>query len=362
MPTGLDFGHIRGSATLDLGGRKRSLTAGAGRGRLPPSPGLVPPGSRSSSCSHSSRPAERARLLGARPFQSAPGAPRLSISELVLHQPLVDAVCGSGRWSAGDAGAARAARADRPSSAVPVSSRLFGPVAKSAQSPSYPPRRPRRAPEARGGPRSPKEPAGWTARQTAATASRWGEGPGAARAGLGREAGRGACEWARRPLGATGESEASSCGGRGLMMAGSAEGWPFWREAGMLLQRAGGVGSSAPAVIVERPDYPSPDSRPPQPEPWVTAMTSMIEGAGTSLDESAAITTVPGREMKDVEGMIGMTGRTQFFLNFGSLFYCRAFKFHCSFLKALFIRSSHMKSLVFDCFMWFDFIALWLNF
>ena len=94
----------------------------------------------------------------------------------------------------------------------------------------------------------------------------------------------------------------------------------------------------------------------------MTAMTSMIEGAGTSLDESAATTTVPGREMKDVEGMIGMTGKTQFFLNFGSLFYCRAFNFHCSFLKALFIRSSHMKSLVLDCFMWFDFIALWLNF
>ena len=154
-------------------------------------------------------------------------------------EALVGAVCSSGRWSAGDAGAAGAARADRPSSAVPVSSHLFGPVAKSAQSPFYPPRRPRRAPEARGGPRSPREPAGWTARLTAATASRWGEGPGAGRAGLGREAGRGACEWARRPLGATGESEASSCGGRGLMMAGSAEGWRFWREAGMLLQRAG---------------------------------------------------------------------------------------------------------------------------
>ena len=96
------------------------------------------------------------------------------------------------------------------------------------------------------------------------------------------------------------------------MMEGSAEGWPLWREAGMLLQRWGGVGSSALAVIVERPDYPSPDSRPPQPEPWVTAMTSMIEGAGTSLDESAATTTVPGREMKDVEGMIGMTGKTIF--------------------------------------------------
>lgn len=107
-----------------------------GRGSLPPSRGLVPPGSRSSSRPHSSRRAERARLLGARPFPSAPGAPHLSLSELVLHQALVGAVCGSGRWSVGDAGAARAARADSPSSAVPVSSRLFGPVAKSPQSPT----------------------------------------------------------------------------------------------------------------------------------------------------------------------------------------------------------------------------------
>lgn len=99
------------------------------------------------------------------------------------------------------------------------------------------------------------------------------------------------------------------------------------------------MGSSAPVVIVERPDHSSPDSRPPQPAPWVTVMTSMIEGAGTSLDESAATTTVPGREMKDVEGMIGMTGKTQFFLNFVHLFYCRAFKFHCIFLKALLGRA-----------------------
>lgn len=73
------------------------------------------------------------------------------------------------------------------------------------------------------------------------------------------------------------------------------------------------MGSSALAVIVERPDYPSPpDSRPPQPEPWVTVMTSMIEGAGTSLDESAATTTVPRERDEDVEGMIGMTGKTIF--------------------------------------------------
>lgn len=34
---------------------------------------------------------------------------------------------------------------------------------------------------------------------------------------------------------------------------------------------------------------------------------SMIEGAGTSLEESAATMTVPEKEMKDVEGTIGMT-------------------------------------------------------
>uniref|UniRef100_A0A8D1RQC7 Serrate RNA effector molecule homolog n=1 Tax=Sus scrofa TaxID=9823 RepID=A0A8D1RQC7_PIG len=36
-------------------------------------------------------------------------------------------------------------------------------------------------------------------------------------------------------------------------------------------------------------------------------MTSMIEGAGTSLEGNAATMTVLGKEMRDVEGMIGMT-------------------------------------------------------
>lgn len=48
-------------------------------------------------------------------------------------------------------------------------------------------------------------------------------------------------------------------------------------------------------------------ARPPQTAPWVTVMTSTIEGAGTSLEESAATMTVRGKEMKDVEGTIGMT-------------------------------------------------------
>lgn len=47
--------------------------------------------------------------------------------------------------------------------------------------------------------------------------------------------------------------------------------------------------------------------RAPQTAPWVTVMTSTIEGAGTSLEESAATMIVLGREMKDVEGTIGMT-------------------------------------------------------
>lgn len=37
-------------------------------------------------------------------------------------------------------------------------------------------------------------------------------------------------------------------------------------------------------------------------------MTSTIEGAGTSLEESAATMIVLGKEMKGGEGMIGMTG------------------------------------------------------
>lgn len=46
----------------------------------------------------------------------------------------------------------------------------------------------------------------------------------------------------------------------------------------------------------------------------MTVMTSTIEGAGTSLEESAATMTVRGKEMKDVEGTIGMTGETLFLI------------------------------------------------
>lgn len=54
-------------------------------------------------------------------------------------------VCISRCHSAGDAGAARAARADRPSLVVPLSSRLLGPVTESPASPPHPNPSPSRA-------------------------------------------------------------------------------------------------------------------------------------------------------------------------------------------------------------------------
>lgn len=71
--------------------------------------------------------------------------------------------------------------------------------------------------------------------------------------------------------------------------------------------------SFSPLVIVQYPDHPCSGSRPLQTASWVTVTTSTIEGAGTSLEESAATTTVRGKEMKDVEGTIGMTGKTLLF-------------------------------------------------
>lgn len=78
------------------------------------------------------------------------------------------------------------------------------------------------------------------------------------------------------------------------------------------MQLRSGSGAFPLLVIVLHPDPPCLGSRPPQTAPWVTAMTSMTEGAGTSSEESAATMTVPGKEMKDVEGTIGMTGKTSF--------------------------------------------------
>lgn len=39
-------------------------------------------------------------------------------------------------------------------------------------------------------------------------------------------------------------------------------------------------------------------------------MMNTTEDAGTNFEESAATMTVPGKEMKDGEGTIGMTGET----------------------------------------------------
>lgn len=156
-----------------------------------PKPRLVHLGSHNSSRSRSSRSGECARLPGPRPFPSARGAPSLSLCALSSSSGR-----GGSLWlrprSAGDAGATRVARADRPSPAVPLSSRLLGPLAESPASPSHCPRRPR-APEARGGPRSLGKLACGSARLTAAKLpGGGGAGPGESelrRAGAGRPLG-----------------------------------------------------------------------------------------------------------------------------------------------------------------------------
>lgn len=48
-------------------------------------------------------------------------------------------------------------------------------------------------------------------------------------------------------------------------------------------------------------------ARPPLTAPWVTVMMNTIEDAGTNFEGSAVTMTVPGKEMKDGEGTIGMT-------------------------------------------------------
>nr|KAF6355256.1 hypothetical protein mMyoMyo1_011439 [Myotis myotis] len=103
-----------------------------------------------------------------RTFPSSPCAPGLSLFGLVPVRAARVVVCSSRCSSASDAGAARAARADRSSSTVPLSSRLLGPVAESPNLP-HPLPGPHRAPEARGGPRSLKEPVRRSARLTVAT-------------------------------------------------------------------------------------------------------------------------------------------------------------------------------------------------
>lgn len=46
-------------------------------------------------------------------------------------------------------------------------------------------------------------------------------------------------------------------------------------------------------------------------------MTNTIGDEGTNFEESAATMTVPGKEMKDGEGTIGMTG--EMILNFNAV-------------------------------------------
>lgn len=135
-----------------------------------------------------------------------------------------------------------------------------------------------------------------------AGAQRPGPLPSGGRAGLGTGAGDRRA-WAGRPRRPAEGLHRSPAG---------EEGWPLRREAGVLSWR----GEPFLLVIVQRRDHPCSGSRAPQTAPWVTVMTSTIEGAGTSLEESAATMIVLGREMKDVEGTIGMTGMILPFLSF----------------------------------------------
>lgn len=108
-------------------------------------------------------------------------------------------------------------------------------------------------------------------------------------------------------------------------MAGASKGRPCGEGGGRAI-----CGNVVYLVLVQHPAQPSLGPRLHRTAPWVTAMTSTIEGAGTSLEESAATMIVLGKEMKGGEGMIGMTGN---FVLFDSvLFYS-----HC-FLRYCFIR------------------------
>lgn len=252
---------------------------------------------------------QRAReTSGPRPFPSSRGAPSLSLCALSSSSGRGGLLCGWGPVPS----VTQAQRERRAPTAHPrlshFSSRLLGLLAESLASPSHRPRRPRRAPEARGGPRSPGKLARGSARLTAAKLP-GGGGAGPGESGLRRTGGRGfGRAWAGSPWGRV--SEPSTCAGRGLGMAGTVGGWPLRREAGVLPRSSSG---SFPAlVIVPHPDHPCPGPRPPHTAPWGTVTTSTTEGAGTSLEESAATMTVLAKEMKDVEETIGMTGKTSF--------------------------------------------------
>lgn len=107
-------------------------------------------------------------------------------------------------------------------------------------------------------------------------------------------------------------------------------------------------GSFPALVIVPHPDHLCPGSRPRHIAPWGTVTTSTTEGAGTSLEESAATMTVLAKEMKGVEETIGMTGKTSFSsFSHPISFFCSPPSLHC--LYSLY-RANHMKSLMLDRF------------
>lgn len=134
---------------------------------------------------------QRAReTSGPRPFPSSRGASSLSLCALSSSSGRGGLLCGWGPVPT----VTQAQRERRAPTAHPrlphFSSRLLGLLAESLASPSHRPRRPRRAPEARGGPRSPGKLARGSARLTAAKLP-GGGGAGPGESGLRRAGGRG---------------------------------------------------------------------------------------------------------------------------------------------------------------------------
>lgn len=150
---------------------------------------LVLSGLRSYSRWRISRPKSLARLAGPCPFPSSSGAAGLSLFGLVLVRAARGVVCGWKRPSASDAGAAREARAHSPSSAIPLSLHFVGQVAESPASPSHALRGPHRVPQARGGPRSPREPRQLKRDTNGRDPSQVGEGRSLERTGWGGRGG-----------------------------------------------------------------------------------------------------------------------------------------------------------------------------
>jgi hypothetical protein len=119
-------------------------------------------------------------------------------------------------------------------------------------------------------------------------------------------------------------SEPSACRGWGGPPAGGRAGGGGWGAC--CFPR-----TALSLVLDHHLAHPSSGPRPPPTAPWVTVMTSTIEGAGTSSEESAATMTVPEKEMKDGGGTIGMTGET-LQRNFIPPYYSVLLYLHCVFL------------------------------